>query len=173
MYDYIVYTDGGYSQKNNEGAFAYVMLDGDDVIKTRKCKRVNETNNRMEMKAIIAAIYDSPNDSTLLVRSDSQYAIGVLSGAWEGSSNLDLINLYRKYVQEKRLEVSFEWVKGHNGDRYNELCDMMCNDAVGYDIEAEFAIYRKKRDAQWGEVYSLFADMGASDIKIRKTPTRD
>ena len=26
---------------------------------------------------------------------------------------------------EKNIKVTFEWVRGHNGNAYNELCDQM------------------------------------------------
>ena len=39
--------------------------------------------------------------------------------------NSDLIHLYRKEAAQKK--VTFEWVKGHNGDRYNEIVDSMAN----------------------------------------------
>ena len=39
--------------------------------------------------------------------------------------NRDLIHLYRREAAQKK--VTFEWVKGHNGDKYNEIVDAMAN----------------------------------------------
>lgn len=141
---YIAYTDGGYSQKKNVGAFAYVLLEGEDVIDQKYYVRYNETNNRMELKAIIAVVYDAIENCEIEVRTDSQYAIGVLSGKWKATSNLDLIELFRRIIGEKNIKVTFKWVKGHNGDEYNEYCDSLCDKAVGFDLNEEYAKYKKR-----------------------------
>lgn len=39
---YTIYTDGAYSQKNNEGAFAYVILSVDDADQKQLCERLCE-----------------------------------------------------------------------------------------------------------------------------------
>lgn len=145
QYDFIVHTDGGYSQMYNVGAFAYVICDSKDKeIKRGSWKIENETNNRAELKAIIAALYHLPKcDCNVLVISDSQYALFTLSGKWKRKSNLDLFPIHDKIVNERNLKVDYEWVKGHSGDMYNEICDKMCNDAVGFDLNKEFEKYRR------------------------------
>ena len=144
-YDYIVYTDGGYSQKANVGAFAYVMLDNHNKeVKRGAWKIENETNNRAELKAIITALYHIPADNAkVLVRSDSQYALYTLNKSWSRKTNVDLFPIHDKIVADKHLEVTYEWVKGHNGNKYNEICDKLCNDAAGIDLNAEYEYYKQ------------------------------
>jgi len=149
MREFVIYTDGAYSMLNNEGAFAYVILDSNGiVVKKSAHKCVKETNNRMELKAIIAAIYNLPNKEekvNALVVSDSQYALCTLFGTWRRNSNQDLFEVYERIIKERNIEIEWKWVKGHNGDYYNELCDKMCNEILGYDVNEEFKKYKKKK----------------------------
>ena len=149
MQEFVIYTDGAYSRQNNEGAFAYVILDDKGtVIKKVAYKCANETNNRMELKAIIAALYNLPNKEeqvNALVVSDSQYALCTLFGTWRRNINQDLFDVYERIIKERKIEIEWKWVKGHNGDYYNELCDTMCNQVLGYDANAEFAKFKKKK----------------------------
>lgn len=137
--DYIIHTDGAYSRIRNIGAFAYIICDGDDnEIKRNVWKICNETNNRAEVKAIIVALYHLPeNARNVIVISDSQYALCTCSGQWARKANKDLFEIHDRIVKERQLNVSYEWVKGHSGDYYNETCDMMCNEVIGNDVNTE------------------------------------
>lgn len=150
MDEFLIYTDGAYSRKNNEGAFVYVILDDKGtVIKKAAHKCVNETNNRMELKAIIAALYNLPNKDekvSALVVSDSQYALCTLFGTWRRNLNNDLFDVYERILKEREIEIEWKWVKGHNGDYYNELCDDLCCKALGYDPSAEYARRKKNKN---------------------------
>ena len=64
-----------------------------------------------------------PFGASVTVYSDSQYAIGVLSGQMKAKKNLNLIERYKQVSNGK--DVSFEWVRGHNGNHWNEVCDKM------------------------------------------------
>lgn len=146
--DFTIYTDGGYSMKRDEGAFAFVILENGKIVKTGSKKVTGESNQRCEIKAIMNAVYNLPDGASAEVVTDSQYSIGVLdtkNSGWHPNANLDLVTKWYDLVREKGVSVSFRWVKGHSGDPYNEMCDRMCDDAVGYDLNAEFAKYRKKK----------------------------
>ena len=149
MKEFVIYTDGAYSRLKNEGAFSYVILDNNGIIiKKAAYKCVNETNNRMELKAIIAAIYSLPNVDeklSVLVVSDSQYALCTLFGTWRRNLNKDLFDVYERIMKDREIDIEWKWVKGHNGDYYNEMCDEMCNQVLGYDANAEFAKFKKKK----------------------------
>lgn len=142
--DYIIYTDGGYSMKHDEGASAYVILKDGIIAYKKAFKVVEETNQRAELKAIIGAIMELPKNGSAKIFTDSQYAIGVLSNpSWNPKKNLDLIEMFREEERHRNLSLEFEWVKGHSGNVYNEMCDRMCDECVGYDLNAEFAIYKR------------------------------
>lgn len=147
MFDYIIYTDGAYSRIHDEGAFAYVILDcNGNEVKHYASKISHETNNRAELKAIIAAIYHLPFGARRIkVISDSQYALNTLFGGWARNANKDLFDVFDKIIADKDYVIEHEWVRGHTGNQYNELCDSLCNDILGYDANAEFEKYRKNK----------------------------
>lgn len=78
--------------------------------------------------------------------SDSQYALNTLFAGWSRNTNNDLFKSFDN-VMSKRTEliIEWEWVRGHSGNEYNEMCDKMCNDVLWYDANAEFAKYKKKK----------------------------
>ena len=101
--EYTIYTDGAYSQIHNEGAFAYVILNyANTEIERKAYKITNESNNRAELKAIIAAVNRLPDDATeVSIFSDSQYALFTLQGKWKQKSNKDLFDVWRKVLKKK------------------------------------------------------------------------
>lgn len=147
---YIVYTDGAYSQMNDEGAYAFVILtELNNEVKRFAEKITHETNNRAELKAIINAILQLPQDAKeVVVYSDSQYAIHTLCGNWKRKKNKDLFDIWDDVIKERGLIIKFNWVRGHNGNEYNELCDKLCNDAIGYDANAETDVFRKDKPSE-------------------------
>ena len=144
---YIVYTDGAYSQMNDEGSYAFVILtEQNNEVKRFAEKITHETNNRAELKAIINAILQLPQDATsVAVYSDSQYAIHTLCGNWKRKLNRDLFDIWDDVIKERSLTIEYNWVRGHNGNKYNELCDKLCNEAIGYDANAETDVFRKEK----------------------------
>lgn len=126
MSSYIAYTDGSNDNKNprRPAGAAYVILDEKGKEMHRASKGfVGKTNNEMELMAIISAVNWIPDGESVVVHSDSEYAIKVLSGEYKARKNLKLISLYKKVSANKK--VAFKWVKGHNGDYWNEVCDQM------------------------------------------------
>lgn len=134
MFDYEIYTDGGYSMQADLGAFSYVILQDGQEIKRFAQKIVHETNNRAEIMAIMESVLSLPNGSSVAVYSDSQYALGVLSGGYKANKNTDLVFRYRKQVKKRGIVVEYNWVRGHSGNEWNEVCDALCNEAAGVDL---------------------------------------
>ena len=134
-----IYTDGSYDMSDRVGASACVILNKDESeilfvhATARKCDynpEKKQRTNEQEIGAIIRAIMSVPNGSEILIHSDSQYAVKVLSGENNAYTNLDLIERYRKEVNERNHRVSFKWVRGHDGNRYNEMADALCTKAA-------------------------------------------
>lgn len=149
-FDYTVYTDGCYSRKHDEGAFAYVILGSDgNEVRRGSYKISGETNNRAELKAIIAALHFLPSrDCRVLVVSDSKYAMNTIAGKWARNANQDLFPISDRIISEKALEVEYRWVKGHSGVEYNELCDRLCVDVLGYDPREEYFAAVERRNQE-------------------------
>lgn len=123
---YEAYTDGSCNNLSpyGEGGAAYIILKDGFIIKEESKGFVRTTNNRMEMLAIISAVSSVPKGSSLTVYTDSQYCITSFTNSKKPKANIDLINLYHRC--SAHLEsITFEWVKGHNGNEFNELVDSM------------------------------------------------
>lgn len=127
---YDCYTDGSCNNlsPNKEGGAAYlILLNGKEIVRKSKAL-IHTTNNRAEMLAIISAVKRCPIGADIIIHTDSKYAIFSFiqrKKITEMVKNSDLIHLYRREAAQKK--VTFEWVKGHNGDKYNEIVDAMAN----------------------------------------------
>lgn len=96
----------------------------------------NATNNQGELMAVIDLLEQTSHlaSTHLTVRCDSQYVINTITQwmpgwkrkGWRKADGSPVMNL--DYVQRLDAlmvgrDVSFEWVKGHAGDRLNEAAD--------------------------------------------------
>lgn len=128
--DYVAYTDGSCNNFSpyGEGGAAFIILQGDRQVCHRAKGFLGTTNNRMEMLAIISAVNSIPEGSSILVRTDSKIAINAFENQPVKAANHDLIDLYAKVSDGKR--VFFEWVKGHSGNEWNEFCDEIANNMM-------------------------------------------
>ena len=117
-----IYTDGScISNPNGPGGWAYIIVETDGFLLVDSGGEISTTNNRMELKAIIEVLKIIDNKEEYLIISDSQLTINCATGKWKRKANLDLWSEYDKYIKEKK--VMFEWVKAHNGNKYNEMVD--------------------------------------------------
>lgn len=62
------------------------------------------------------------DDIECTVYSDSKLTINCANGTWNRKANLDL---WKEYDIVSKKKKSFQWVKAHNGDYYNEIVDKM------------------------------------------------
>ena len=133
MFDYIVYTDGGYSNSSNVGSGAYVILesDGQTLVEHESFVLRKENSQRAELKAIIAAIDALPDCSRAQICTDNQPATLVL-GKFPNRRNkpdVDLIFLYRQLTRRKQLTIELKWVR-HGVHIWNQFCDNLCTEAL-------------------------------------------
>lgn len=129
---YHVYTDGSawfhpFKKGVWCGGSAYVIIYQGEVIRQSNYGNTETTNNRMEMLAIICGVGHCPEGADVVVHSDSQYSLKVLSGWWNAKANTDLVAMYKKHSASKG-KIWYNWVKGHAGYKYNELCDRLANE---------------------------------------------
>ena len=144
MIGYKIYTDGGYSLSKGIGAYAFIILEGMEEI-CRNAERIEKsTNNRCELLAIINAVRLLPDHCSATIYTDSQYCIGVLTGQYRRKKNTDILDEWDIIVASKNLNIEFEWVKGHSGNKYNELCDELCNEAAECDLN-DYNLYFCKK----------------------------
>jgi ribonuclease HI len=94
----------------------------------------------MELAAVLEAL--KSNDGALHIISDSTYVVncfrdrwwvGWLARGWRNARREPVANrdLWEPLIEEVRSrEITFEWVRGHNGDRYNDLADQLAVEAT-------------------------------------------
>lgn len=115
-----IYTDGSCEPNPGNGGWAYVIPStGIDKFGGEP----DTTNNRMEMQAIIETLRDTVGAVTIL--SDSQLCIYLLRGAWKAKRNRDQVAEARTLMAGRR--VTFQWVRGHNGNQHNERADLLAS----------------------------------------------
>lgn len=130
MLEYTIYTDGAYSSLRNQGGCGVVILKNEQVIKTFSKCYMQTTNNRMEILAVILGLSMIRNAETINIITDSQYVIGCASKGWKRNKNTDLWKLYdEQKIRLENTKIKFQHVKGHNGDKYNSMCDKLAVDA--------------------------------------------
>lgn len=129
---YTIYTDGAYSSSRDAGGLSAIITHEGNIIKKITKGFKHTTNNRMEAMAVLEVLkyFDTPE--TLEIYSDSQYVVNTINQGWifKWIKDQDLF--------KKNLDIWFEiadllkyhnvvmhWVKGHNNDYYNSMCDML------------------------------------------------
>lgn len=131
------FTDGSCSRNPGPGGYGVVGVDDTDKIVFVRSKRAEDTtNNREELKAILYVMlnYGSKTEPPI-VYSDSAYCVNTFTSwmfgwankGWVKSDkktpeNLDLIKAYYDWYQ-KGYRIDLRKVKGHAGERFNELAD--------------------------------------------------
>lgn len=128
-----VYTDGScHPNPNGTGGWAYVILINQNNIIINKGQVKKTTNNRMELQAVIEALNEAKNHlghSYIEIKTDSQL-ITKYNSKGRGKKNLDLVKQIvelNQFFKDKKIEVTYTWIKGHSNIQYNELANDLAN----------------------------------------------
>ena len=138
-----VYTDGACSGNPGPGGWAWAVAP--DGMPSAAGGELQTTNQRMEIQAVLEAIRtiaDQYPGRPIDVVSDSTYVVNCFRDRWWVRWELNgWRNAQRKPVANADLwqplialvkvnPVTFRWVKGHSGDRLNDLVDQLAVAAV-------------------------------------------
>ncbi len=148
-----IFTDGAAKGNPGNGGYGAILRFQGKVKELAQGYRLT-TNNRMELMAIIVALESlKTNKFPVVITSDSKYVIDAVQKKWvfewqkkgfKGKKNSDLWNRYLKVAVN--FQISFRWVRGHNGHPENERCDYLAVQAaesnnllidVGYENSLE------------------------------------
>ena len=145
MEEIIVYTDGGCSGNPGPGGWGIVVIANGEARQLSGGEKIT-TNNRMELTAAISAlsvIQNTPsfNGKKIIVNIDSQYVkngITVWIKSWKqkGWKTADKKPVKNQDLWQQldelnsNLNVEWNWVKGHTGIEYNEICDQLCQKEI-------------------------------------------
>ena len=149
-----IYTDGSArGNPNGPGGYGCVLLYTDSKgsihRRDRSCGYKKTTNNRMELMAAIAGLEALIRPCQVDLYSDSQYLVRAFNDHWIDSwvkknwmrgKNEPVKNqdLWKRLLQAMEPhQVTFHWVKGHNGNPENERCDRLAVAAAEGDDRME------------------------------------
>jgi len=128
-----IYTDGACSGNPGPGGWGAILMYGKKE-KELSGGELSTTNNRMELISVISALEALKEPCEVELFTDSQYVANAINKGWLESwknkgwkrkggevKNLDLwIKLVTLLETHK---VTFQWVKGHSDNEYNNRCD--------------------------------------------------
>lgn len=131
-----IFTDGSCDPNPGAGGWAFVHVESGEIVGQGSDGERLTTNNRMEMTAIVEALRSLPVTAKATVYSDSQLCVKTLNEwakSWKANGwkkktgevkNLDLVmEAYDLFVARKGVKI--EWIKAHDGTRWNEYVDAL------------------------------------------------
>lgn len=142
-----LFTDGA-ARGNPEGPGGYgAILQYTDSNGTLHEKEMSAgykqtTNNRMELLGVITGLEALKKPCEVEVISDSKYVTDAFNQnwvdnwvqkGWRTSTNKPVknIDLWKRLIElVKQHDVTFTWVKGHDGHPENERCDRLATSAA-------------------------------------------
>ena len=131
-----IYTDGSCLGNPGPGGWAVIAVEDGKVIDAICGYCDKTTNNRMELVAIIEALWKYWDDP-IFIYSDSAYCVNMYNNwidAWKengwvrsGGKKIEHLDLVQRMYWAKRLANATQVLKvtGHSGIMYNELADKL------------------------------------------------
>ncbi len=131
-----LYTDGACSGNPGPGGWGAVLVYNGREKRISGGERLT-TNNRMELTAAIEGLSALTEPCEVHLVSDSKYLVdGMTKGwarswkskGWKKSDGKPALNpdLWEKLLCLSEVhKITYEWIKGHAGHEYNEICDRL------------------------------------------------
>ncbi len=136
-----IYADGACKGNPGPGGYGAILVCR-GYEKIIRGGEPDTTNNRMELLGAICAFEALSRPCNVIFCSDSKYVIDGLSKGWavswkkkgwkksDGKPALNPELWDRLLAAVQMHNVTYEWIKGHNGHEYNERCDAIaCEEA--------------------------------------------
>ncbi len=135
-----IHTDGACSGNPGPGGWG-ALLSWNGLTKELKGGEAATTNNRMEMTAAIRALESLKRPSTVDLYTDSTYVRDGIMGwlakwkknGWKTAAKKPVKNedLWRALDEATtRHEITWHWVKGHDGNPGNERADELAREGM-------------------------------------------
>ncbi len=141
-----IYTDGACTNNPGPGGWAAIILTLQGTNLTVRGRDPSSTNNRMDLTAAVNGLHQldhlipQPWDVPVIVHSNSKYLTNAFNENWldkwqkngwstslgKPVSNRDLWDELLPLAKQRN--ITWQWVKGHSGNHFNELCDQMATE---------------------------------------------
>ena len=132
-----IYTDGACRGNPGPGGWGALLIAGRHR-KTMHGGVPETTNNRMELTAAIEALNALKRPSTVALHTDSKYVMHGITEwmhnwkkrGWKTASKKPVKNQDLWVALDEaiaRHDITWKWVKGHDGDPGNEEADRLAN----------------------------------------------
>lgn len=145
-----IFTDGACSGNPGPGGWCTILKylsSPTDIIRKKiiSGSRSNATNNEMELTGVIEGLKAiKKHDTPIEVVSDSKYICDAFNKKWidnwvkngwrtASKTPVKNVKLWKKLLELKALfskDVTFTWIKGHNGMPENEECDLIARKEI-------------------------------------------
>ena len=109
--------------KGNPRAAAVAVLGFKGLWKAVGVYLGNATNQQAEIAAATVGLENLKEPCTVTLMSDSRYVVETMGGTWRRKTNHD----WWKKLDDasKRHQITWKWVKGHDGHIVQEVADSM------------------------------------------------
>lgn len=133
------YVDGSYNVATKQFGYGVVMFHNGEEI---HLSNAFENEEMAAMRNVAGEIYGSMAAMEYAVKNNISYLtiyydyMGIskwCTGEWKANKKGTIA--YKKYYDQikKKVNISFEKVKGHSGDKYNDLADCLAKQACGIE----------------------------------------
>lgn len=135
-----IFCDGSSLGNPGPGGYGVILRYGSHEKELSRGYKIT-TNNRMELLGALAALSALKEPCKVTLYSDSNYVIQGMT-AWRFSwrkndwdnarkKNLKNLDLWQQLDKEaQKHDITWQWVKGHNGHPENERCDILAKNAA-------------------------------------------
>ena len=135
-----IFCDGSSLGNPGPGGYGLILRYGSYEKELSRGYKIT-TNNRMELLGALAALSALKEPCKVTLYSDSNYVIQGMT-AWRFSwrkndwdnarkKNLKNLDLWQQLDKEaQKHDITWQWVKGHNGHPENERCDILAKNAA-------------------------------------------
>ena len=135
-----IYTDGSCLGNPGNGGWAAIILNDGKKTELKGSKK-DTTNNQMELLAPIEALKKIPKGSKVQIFSDSKYVKSGITewihnwkkNGWKTSNKKEVknIKLWTELdLLSSEFEISWNWVKAHSTDKFNNEVDLLARSAA-------------------------------------------
>jgi len=135
-----IYTDGACLGNPGRGGWGAVLLYKGHEKKISGGEK-DSTNNRMELRAVIESLKLLKKSSPVIIYTDSKYVMDGITkwifswkkNGWRTADKKPVKNLELWQELDAGIvghEIIWKWVKGHSGNHFNEMADVLARTAA-------------------------------------------